>query len=168
MLPSGLQGQTECRFPEYVRRLSARSLWNSAHLFQPGGHIVAPNRCIQLITAKGQSTREGPLQPPCSSCRLQSSPSDHPCRGSIEPCHVRSSATMLTDFLVLVLIDVVIGLIMLIIRKSSLVSLSYHVTKVNNVLHPELNKGPADLQSAALTTGLCTLEICVQIQYSAS
>ena len=75
---------------------------------------------------------------------------------------------MLTDFLVIVLIDVVIGLIMLIIRKSSLVSLSYHVTKVNNVLHPELNQGPADLQSAALTTGLCTLEICVQIRYSVS
>ena len=70
---------------------------------------------------------------------------------------------MLTDFLVIVLIDVVIGLMMLIIRKSSSVSLPYHVTKVSNVLHPELNQGPADLQSAALTTGLCTLELCVQI-----
>ena len=37
--------------------------------------------------------------------------------------------------------------------------------KVNHVLHLELNQGPADLQSAALTTGLCTLEICVQIRY---
>ena len=75
---------------------------------------------------------------------------------------------MLTDFLVIVLIDVAIGLIMLIIIKSGLVSLSYHVMKVNNVLHPELNQGPADLQSAALTTVLCTLEICVQIRYSVS
>ena len=64
-----------------------------------------------------------------------------------------SSATMLTDFLVIVLIDVVIGLIMLIIRMLCLVSLSYHVTKVNHVLLPEMNQGPADLQSAALTTG---------------
>ena len=30
-------------------------------------------------------------------------------------------------------------------------------------LHPELNQGPADLQSAALTTGLCTLEILITI-----
>ena len=70
---------------------------------------------------------------------------------------------MLTDFLVIVLFDVVIGLLMLIIIKSGLVSLFFHVMRVNYVLHPELNQGPADLQSAALTTGLCTLEICVQI-----
>ena len=70
---------------------------------------------------------------------------------------------MLTDFLVIVLIDVVIGLTMLIIIKSGSVSFSYHVMKVNRVLHPELNQGPADLQSAALTTGLCTLEILITI-----
>ena len=70
---------------------------------------------------------------------------------------------MLTDFLVIVLIDVVIGLIMLIIRKSGFVSLSYHIMKVNHVLLPELNQGPADLQSAALTTGLCTLKILITI-----
>ena len=70
---------------------------------------------------------------------------------------------MLTDVLVIVLFHVVIGLLMLIIIKSGLVSLSYHVMKVNHVLLSELNQGPADLQSAALTTGLCTFEICVQI-----
>ena len=70
---------------------------------------------------------------------------------------------LLTDFLVIVLIDVVIGLIKLIIIKSGLVSLSYHIMKVNHVLLPELNQGPADLQSAALTTGLCTLEILITI-----
>ena len=70
---------------------------------------------------------------------------------------------LLTDFLVIVLIDFVIGLIMLIIIKSGLVSFSYHVMKVNDVLLPELNQGPADLQSAALTTGLSTLEILITI-----
>ena len=40
------------------------------------------------------------------------------------------------------------------IRKSSLVSLSYHVMKVNNDARPELHQGPADLQSVALTTEL--------------
>ena len=73
---------------------------------------------------------------------------------------------LLTDFLVIVLFDVVIGLLMSTIIKSGLVSLSYHVMKVNHVLLPELNQGPADLQSAASTTGLCTLEVCVQIRYS--
>ena len=34
---------------------------------------------------------------------------------------------------------------------------------VNHDLQPELNQGPADLQSAALTTELCTLGIRVQI-----
>ena len=59
------------------------------------------------------------------------------------PLH--GSATILTDFLV-------IGLIRLL----------DHVTKVNHDLRPDLNQGPADVQSAALTTELCTLEICVQ------
>ena len=34
--------------------------------------------------------------------------------------------------------------------------------KINHDLHPELNQRPADLQSAALTTGLCTLGFCVE------
>ena len=34
--------------------------------------------------------------------------------------------------------------------------------KINHDLHLELNQGPADLQSAALTTGLCTLGFCIQ------
>ena len=54
-----------------------------------------------------------------------------------------SSATMLTDFLVIVLTHIVIGLILL-----------DHVMMFNHDLRPELNQGPADLQSAALTTEL--------------
>ena len=74
-----------------------RSSWNSAHLFQPGGHIGTPNHCIHLITVKGHSMREGPLQQPCNSCRLQSSLPDQPCRHG-------ASATILTVILVIGLI----------------------------------------------------------------
>ena len=38
-----------------------------------------------------------------------------------------------------------------------MIGLLDHVMNVNHDLQPELNQGPADLQSAALTTGLCTL-----------
>ena len=34
--------------------------------------------------------------------------------------------------------------------------------KINHDLHPELNQGPADLQSAALTIELYTLGFCIQ------
>ena len=34
--------------------------------------------------------------------------------------------------------------------------------KINHDLHPELNHGPADLQSAVLTIELCTLGFCIQ------
>ena len=63
---------------------------------------------------------------------------------------------LLNDFLV-------IGLMLLIICFVGFVRLSDPVTKVTHDFHVELNQGPADLQSAALTTELCTLGICVQI-----
>ena len=67
-----------------------------------------------------------------------------------------------TDFLVIVVITVLIGLIMWYRCADWFVRLSDPVTKVNHDLHPELNQGPADLQSAALTTGPCTLGFCFQ------
>ena len=66
---------------------------------------------------------------PCGSCPWQR-----------EKKSIDHLLILLTDFLVIVLIDVVIGLIKLIIIKSGLVSLSYHIMKVNHVLLPELNQ----------------------------
>ena len=60
---------------------------------------------------------------------------------------------LLTDFrgivVIGIVIEVVIGLIMLFRWTCQWVWIQ--------CLHPELNQGPVDLQSAALTTGLCTL-----------
>ena len=67
---------------------------------------------------------------------------------------------MLTDFLVIVVITVLIGLILLNIWMIWFVSLSYPVKKVNHDFHPELNQGPADLQSAAPT--IIPPRICIQ------
>ena len=40
--------------------------------------------------------------------------------------------------------------------SSSLLVLVGHQGRMLNRAHPDLNQGPADLQSAALTTELCT------------
>ena len=69
---------------------------------------------------------------------------------------------VLTDFLVIVVITALIGLIMLYRCAGLFIRLSDPVMKINHALHPELNQGPADLQSAALTIELCTLGFCIQ------
>ena len=60
-----------------------------------------------------------------------------------------SALSLLTEFLVIVLIEILIELIILIIWMIWLLD---HVMNVNHDFHPELNQGPADLQSTALTT----------------
>ena len=67
---------------------------------------------------------------------------------------------LLTDFLVIVVITVLFGLILLNIWMIWFVSLSYPVKKVNHDFHPELKQGPADLQSVALT--IKPARICIQ------
>ena len=182
-----LQGNTECRVPEPVQRLSDRSSWHSVH----HGVVSEFARwlecdhweriCLSLGFCPGLlRLDEFTLQlNNCSLCCTGLCVQRH-CnrRSSLGNCRVvlqtltagskiregavslSSSATMLTDFLVIVVITVLVGLVLLNIWMIWFVSLSYPVKKVNHDFHPELNQGPADLQSAAPT--MKPPRICIQ------
>ena len=73
----------------------------------------------------------------------------------------KTSQKMLTDFLVIVVITVLIGLLLLNIWMIWFITMSDPVKKINHDFHPELNQGPADLQSVALT--IIPPRVCIQI-----